>query len=51
MKFLTLIAQIDLTQKLSANLEDIKLEIRGNLLRVVLSPRSCKQPDSLTCAV
>ena len=52
MTFLTFIAHIaELTEKLSENMEDIKLEIRGNLLRVVLSPRSCKLPDSLTCAV
>ena len=52
MTFLTFIAHIaELTKKLSANLKDIKLEIRGNLLRVVLSPRSCKLPDSLTCVV
>ena len=52
MTFLTFIAHIaELTEKLSENMEDIKLEIRGNLLLVVLSPRSCKLPDSLICAV
>ena len=53
MSFLIFIFQYleELAEKLSANLEEIKLECRGNLLRVTLSPRSCKQPDSLTCTV
>ena len=41
----------ELAEKLSANLKDINLDCRGNILRITLCFRSCQQPDSLTCAV